>query len=205
MRFLAASMKIESWPRIFSCPTYSSRRRGRSARSTTSSCTPATLAVTRRLSSSFSIATSDHRLREQLQRLADAVADGDALGQLLDRRDRFLVAVAQREQRVEDVGRRRRRAVDADGGRHVRAELVLELEQQALGGLLADARNLGEPARILHRHRLRELGDREAGEHRQRGARADAADLHELPERAPLAARCRSRTADARPRARRDA
>ena len=50
------------------------------------------------------------RLGEQLQRLPDAVADGDALGQLLDRRDRFLVAVAQREQRVEDVGRRRRRA-----------------------------------------------------------------------------------------------
>ena len=56
LRFLAASMKIDSWPRIFSCPTYSSSMRGRSARSTTSSCTPATLAVTRRLSSSFSIA-----------------------------------------------------------------------------------------------------------------------------------------------------
>ena len=39
----------------------------------------------------------------------------EALGQLLDRGDRFLVAVAQRQQRVEDVGRRRRRAVDADG------------------------------------------------------------------------------------------
>ncbi len=54
-RFLAASMKIDSWPRIFSWPTYSSSARGRSARSTTSSCTPVTLAPTRRLSSSFSI------------------------------------------------------------------------------------------------------------------------------------------------------
>jgi hypothetical protein len=55
LRLRAASMKIESWPRIFSCPTYSSSIRGRSARSTTSSCTPATLAVTMRFDSSFSI------------------------------------------------------------------------------------------------------------------------------------------------------
>ena len=48
-------MKIDSCSRIFSWPTYSARPRGRSARSMTSSCTPATLAVTTRLSSSFSI------------------------------------------------------------------------------------------------------------------------------------------------------
>ena len=61
----------------------------------------------------FDHATSDLCLGEQLQRLADAVGDGDALGQLLDRRDRFLVAVAQREQRVQDVARR----AAARGGR----------------------------------------------------------------------------------------
>jgi hypothetical protein len=58
LRFRAASMKIDSWPRIFSWPTYSSSRRGRSARSTTSSCRPADFAATRRLSSSFSMATA---------------------------------------------------------------------------------------------------------------------------------------------------
>jgi hypothetical protein len=36
-RFFAASMKIDSWPRIFSCPTYSSSCLGRSARSSASS------------------------------------------------------------------------------------------------------------------------------------------------------------------------
>ena len=39
----------------------------------------------------------------------------------------------------------------------VGAELVLELEQQALGGLLADAGHLSG-ARFLQRHRLREVG-----------------------------------------------
>ena len=48
-------------------------------------------------------------LGEQLQRLPDAVADGEAVGQLLDCGHRFLVAVAQRQQRVQDVARRGRR------------------------------------------------------------------------------------------------
>ena len=108
LRFLAASMKIDSWPRIFSWPTYSSSTRGRSARSTTSSSPPATLPATRRLSSSFSIIARSC-LREQLQRLPDRVADGEPFGQLLHRGDRFLVAVAERSERVQDVGRHRRR------------------------------------------------------------------------------------------------
>ena len=74
----------------------------------------------------------------------------------------------------------------ADAGGDVGAELVLQFEQQPLRSLLADAGDLRELAGVLHRHRLRELGDRETGEDRQRGARADAADLHELPERSPL-------------------
>ena len=37
-RLRAASMKMPSWSRIFSWPMYSSRRRGRSARSIASSC-----------------------------------------------------------------------------------------------------------------------------------------------------------------------
>src|SRR6185369_2717011 len=118
-------MKIESWLRIFSCPMYSSSIRGRSARSTTSSCTPATLVVTMRFTSSFSIVIARFqravaralRLREELQCLTDSVADGDSLGELLHRRGRFLVAVPEREQRVQHVGHRRRRTVDANGRR----------------------------------------------------------------------------------------
>ena len=55
-RLRAASMKIESWPRIFSCPMYSSSMRGRSARSSASSCAPAGFAVTTRWRVSLSIA-----------------------------------------------------------------------------------------------------------------------------------------------------
>src|SRR6266567_633807 len=119
-------------------------------------------------------------LCEDLQRLLDAVGDGDTFGQLLHRADRLLVAVAQREERVEHVGSDRRRAMHADHGSELAAQLVFELEEQPFRGLLADAGNPGEPARILHRHRLRKLRDREAGEHREGGARADAADLDEL-------------------------
>ena len=98
-------MKIDSCSRIFSWPTYSSRPRGRSARSMTSSCTPATLAPTTRLSSSFSIMGPFYGsgLGQQLQRLADAVAHGQAVRQVLYRRDGLLVAVAQGQQGVQDI------------------------------------------------------------------------------------------------------
>ena len=117
LRFFAASMKIESWSRIFSWPTYSSRPRGRSARSSTSSCGLTGAAAIRRSVSIMRLLClqcrglrpgrkPSSRLGQQLQRLPDAVADGEAFGQLLDRGDRFLVAVAQRQQRVQDVARR---------------------------------------------------------------------------------------------------
>ncbi len=59
------------------------------------------------------------------------------------------VAVAQRDQRLQDVGLRV--AGDASPARRVGAELALELEQQPLGGLLADARYLDQPAAFLQR------------------------------------------------------
>src|SRR5262245_59353666 len=106
-------MKIDSWLRIFSWPTYSSSMRGRSARSTTSSVDPAALALTSRLSSSLSIVMASLvslDLGKELQRLANGLADGETFRQLLHDGDRFLVAVAQRDQRVEDVRHHRRRA-----------------------------------------------------------------------------------------------
>ena len=99
---------------------------------------------------------------------------------------RFLVAVAQRNKRMQHIGRDWRGAVNADRGRYLDAELVFELQKQSLRRLLADAGNLGEAPRFLHRHCLRELRDRQTREHRQRSPGADAADLDELPERAPL-------------------
>src|SRR3989442_777625 len=53
-------------------------------------------------------------LGEDLQRLPDAVGHGDAVGQLLHGMHRFLVAVAQRNKRMQHIGRDRRRAVNAD-------------------------------------------------------------------------------------------
>src|SRR6266536_6086946 len=148
-------MKIDNWPRIFSCPTYSSSARGRSVRSTSTSTLPATLPPTRRLSSSFSIVIWPSSLCQQLQRLTDPIANGKPIGQLPDGGDGFLVAVAEREKRIQNVGRRRRCAVNADGRREIGGELVLQLQQQALGSLLADPGDLGKATGVLHRHGLR--------------------------------------------------
>src|SRR5881394_3795087 len=105
-------MKIDSCPRIFSWPTYSSSARGRSVRSSTSSCGLTGAAAIRR--SVSIILTRALCLGEDLQRLPDAVGHGDAVGQLLHGMHRFLVAVAQRNKRVQHIGRDGRGAVDAD-------------------------------------------------------------------------------------------
>src|SRR5450755_3529990 len=97
-------MKIENWPRIFSWPMYSSSARGRSVRSSTSSCGFTGAAAIRRSASIIGLLC----LRQNLQRLPDAVRKDDAVWQLLDRMHRFLVAVAQRNQCMEDVGGDRR-------------------------------------------------------------------------------------------------
>src|SRR6266567_1067600 len=175
-------MKIENWPRIFSWPMYSSSARGRSVRSTTTSCGLEGAAAMRR---SVSIIL-ELCLGQQLQGLPYAIAHRNAFGQLLHRVRGFLVAVAEREQRVQNVRGDRRRAVHAHRRGHVRAELVLELEQQTLRGFLADAGYAGELSRLLHRDRLCEFRNRQPGQYRQRGAGADAADPDELPERPAL-------------------
>src|SRR5262245_35650326 len=188
-RCFAASMKIASWLRIFSCPTYSASARGRSARSTVASSPAATFPATSRSTSSLSIAIRQLalRLREQFQRLPDPVADRESIRQFLDHRERLLVRISERDERMQHVGRHGRRPMHANGSRDVGTELVLELEQDAFGGLLADAGDLRQAPRVLHRDGLGELGDRETGQHRERGARADAADLEQLAERAAFA------------------
>ena len=48
------------------------------------------------------------------------------------------------------------------GGARPWVELVAQFQQQALGGLLADAGNLGQPRAVLARDGLVQFGDRHA-------------------------------------------
>src|SRR5574338_148992 len=124
---------------------------------------------------------------------ADSFRNPGFLGHRLQGGEAFLFVVPEGQKGMEDVAARvvrsRRSLLGGDPGMAARegfAELVLEFQQQALGRLLADAGNLHQPAALLEQHRLGEVGDREAGEHRQGGACADARDLDELTEGAPL-------------------
>src|SRR3569832_91307 len=144
-------MKISSCSRVFAWPTYSASSFGRSARSIASSFGDAGAADTTRFSGSgarSSVLIVIASSRQRLQRLLDAFAHADVAGQRLQRRGRFLVDVAERDQRLQDVGLRvalRRRRGNAD----VRADLALQLEEQARGRLLADAGHLHEPRGVL--------------------------------------------------------
>src|SRR5438105_7018664 len=145
---------------------YSLSSRGRSDRSNASSCKLTGVPVTVRLSWSFSIiagrsvtARPASGFREKLQRLSNAVAHRNAVGKLLHDVRRFLVAVAERQQCVQDVGRHRRRTMNVDGRRQVGAELVFQLEQNAIRCFLSNAGNLGKTPGLLQRDRLRELGN----------------------------------------------
>src|SRR5688572_23454804 len=143
-------MKISSWPRILSWPTYSASDPGRSERSICSSCTEEGLAEIKR-----SVSTATSGFCQSLQGGADALGHREPLRQALDRRERLFLAVTQAHERVHHVARRARRRLHCD-----LRNLALQLQQQALGRLLADARHLGEAHGVLHRHRVAELGHR---------------------------------------------
>src|SRR5688572_14633559 len=120
-------------------------------------------------------------LGEGLQGGADRLAHRHAGGQALHRGERFLVAVAEGDQRVQHV-----RGLLAGGAGGGLGEPALELEQQALGGLLADAGHAHQRRSVLQRHGLGEVAHRKAREHRERGARADTGDADQLAERRAL-------------------
>src|SRR6185503_9904170 len=166
---------MPSCSRIFSWPTYSASVAGRRLRSICSSCTEEGLAEIRR-----SVSTATSGFCQSLQGGADSLGQRQARGQALDRGKRFLLAVAQAQQGIQYVV--------AAAGLPVRrqrvGELALQFEQQALGGLLADARDLGEPRAVLQRHRLGELGHGEPGQHGKRGARAHAGNADQFAKRA---------------------
>src|SRR5262245_1442449 len=133
---------MPSWPRTFSWPTYSASVAGLSERSNCSSCVEPGLAEMSR-----SVSTVISGFCQRLQRRADAFGDADAGREALDRLQRFLLVVAQADQRVHHV------RTAAGRGLRRRADFPLELQQQALGGLLADAGDLGELYCVLQRHR----------------------------------------------------
>src|SRR5438132_138558 len=90
---------------------------GGRVRSSTSSCgLTGAAAIRRSVSIMFASASC---LGEELQRLPDAVGYGNAIGQLLHRMHRFLVAVAQRNKRMQHIGRDWRGAVNADRARYI--------------------------------------------------------------------------------------
>ena len=73
----------------------------------------------------------------------------------------------------------------------VSTELALELEQKSLGSLLAYSRHARESCTFLQRNRLRKLGDRQTGKHRQRSASTDTRNLDQLAESRALAMGCK--------------
>src|SRR4051812_20424456 len=134
-RLVAAPMKISSCSRVLAWPTYSASSLGRSARSMASSFGEAGAAETTR-SGVGGIAKSSVLIvialpGQRLQRELDAFADAHVLGQRLERRLRFLVAVPQRNQCLKDVRLRVRRRAGTGRMAEVRADLALQFEQQA--------------------------------------------------------------------------
>src|SRR6185295_14969763 len=67
-----------------------------------------------------------------------------------------------------------------------RAELLLELEDDALGGLLADPRDRLEACVVAHRDRLAQLRRRRSRDDGERNLRADARDGEEMDEELAL-------------------
>src|SRR3990167_6669013 len=141
-------MKISNWLRILSCPTYSASVAGRKLRSICSSWTEDGLAEIRR-----SVSTATLGFCQSLQGRTDALGHCEPRSEALDRGERLFVAVAEPDQRVQHVVARSTFCLR----RHRVCQLALQFEQQALGGLLADARDPGEARGFLQRHGLRQL------------------------------------------------
>src|SRR5919108_355791 len=97
---------------------------------------------------------------------------GNGVAELDERVARDDVAVAGAEMRSLDCGER--------------CDLLLQLEHDALRGLLADPRNGLEEGRVLAHDRASELAGRVAGDDRERHLRPDAADPEELLEELAL-------------------
>src|SRR5436190_7343386 len=173
LRLRAASMKIESCPRIFSWPTYSSSRRGRSARSRASSRASAGLAATTRWKASLSMAIA------RLCRGGPGTLAAEVQG-LVDDRDHLARG-------IDDVDAKRRLVLIAGRGRlaraidRVRLEAEARVDGPAPGLHVADRAGLVPhdvvaPEVVEHHQRMERVGHRE---HRAAELRAEVVALEE--------------------------
>src|SRR5471032_193130 len=187
LRWRAAVIKISSWSRIFSCPTYSSSCLGRKARSIASSLCEIGAASMMRCSVKISVWMLMLALafRQRFQRQFDAVRDTGAGWHVFHGCQRFLLRVTERQQGVQDIRVRIGRSMRTQRAQ-IRTDLALQFQQQTLSRLLADAGHSHQAARILQGNRLRQVGDRHAGQDRQGHARAHARDLDQLAEHGPF-------------------
>src|SRR5258706_2037935 len=119
--------------------------------------------------------------RQCLERGANRLGERQIRREALHGDERLLVAIAKRDQRIDHIAPSLGRRFT-----HRFGELAFELEQQPLGGFLADARDPHEARRVLQRNRLREVADRHAGKHRERSARRDARYTDQLAEHRAL-------------------
>src|SRR5690242_11352761 len=139
-RALAAVSAIASWSLIRSCPTNSARRRGR--RDCSSSSSSGTTAGARNW---VLISRCFQRLPHAFLRRELGIDRGERLLGLAD-------GVAELDERIarDEV----RLGAGGGGDRHrLVGELLLQLEHDPLGGLLADTRNRLEARRVLEHDR----------------------------------------------------
>ena len=122
------------------------------------------------------------------------------------RRERLLGlehGVAELDERVaRDEVRRRLLAAGDVATSAVSDDLLLQLEHDPLGRLLADPGDRLEARVVVERDRAAQLGGGRARDDRERDLGPDAADGEQLREELALGRRRRSRRAGARPRAR---
>ena len=107
----------------------------------------------------------------------------------IDRRQRLL-RLEHRPTELDEgiagsqVHGRARSAGDRDG--ILGAELLLQLEHDPLGGLLADAGDRLEARRVLEHDRAAQVGGRRAGDDRERDLRPDPGHREQVQEELPL-------------------
>src|SRR6185437_12222087 len=178
-------MKMSSCAFTLGCPTYSASRRGRMALSTASSSRVASAPIV------LSACKMGLLRRRALQGAADQLFGGMCTRtHRLQQACRFCGLVAEGHQRTEGLGLgTRSHGHCARSRRAACLHAVAHLDDQALGGLAADARHLDERRHIVALHAPRKRLDTDAREQRQGDLRADTGDFDQTAKETPLVLR----------------